>query len=126
MVTVPDWIVSSVDEFGKGMGLRGLRLNEDGAVSFTFENGVHLGIEYAYESLTMILTAKAEPGDAEAARQLAEAHPTARRSFRVRVGYLAASGEAAFAARLPEREVDLVALTTVFQELWKLVEGLKS
>ena len=126
MVTVPDWIASSVDEFGKGMGLRGLRLNEDGAVSFTFENGFHLGLEYAYESLTMILTAKAEPSDAEAARQLAEAHPTVRRSFRVRVGYLAASGEAAFAVRMPEREVDLVALTSAFQELWRMGEGLKS
>ena len=125
MVSVPEWIVSAIDEFGRGMGLKGLRLNENGAVSFTFENGLRLGMEYAYESLTMILTAKAEAGDVEAARQLAEAHPTVKRPFRVRVGYLAESGEAAFAARLPEREVDLVALTTVFQELWRLGEGLK-
>ena len=58
-------------------------------------------------------------------RLLRYAQPELRPSFKLRVGYLAKSSCALFAARLSEREVTLPALNEVFTELWRLAEDFR-
>ena len=122
---VPDWVAASLDEFGRGRGLKTLTLNEFGAASLRFENGWRLRFEYAEESLNLMITVEAERDEALMTRILMAASPEVERPHPLRAGYLADSGEAVFAICLPEREVNLVTLETAFQELWETVVGLK-
>ena len=68
----------------------------------------------------MALTLPVRFDPATAARLLAYAHPDARYGFKLRVGFLAKSGRAVFAARLADREVTLPALNSVFSVLWRI------
>ena len=121
----PDWIASALDEFGRGLGLKALALNDVDAVSLRFENGWCLRFEYAEESLNAMITVEAERDEEKMRRILMAASPEVERPYPLRAGYLADSGEAIFTIRLPEREVTLVALETAFQELWSVAVGLK-
>ena len=121
----PQWVGSEIDAFGRAAGLRGLRLAENGAATLNFENGFRLSLAYAYETLTVMLTAPAPADDALAVRILTAAHPDARRPFTLRAGYSTRRGEAVYAVRLPEREVSQVSLEAVFRELWQCGERLK-
>lgn len=40
-----DWVESTVDAFGESMGIRGLRLDEDGLVAMNVEGGAELAIQ---------------------------------------------------------------------------------
>ena len=122
---MPQWVANEIDAFGRAAGLRGLRFAENGAAALNFENGFRLSFTYAYETLTVMLTAPAAADDATAARILTAAHPDARRPFTLRAGYFPKRNEAVYAARLPEREVTQVTLDTVFRELWMCGERLK-
>lgn len=125
-MTVPDWISSALDEFGRATGLNGLRLGESGAASLSFANGARLRFEYAYETLTVVMTTPMRADDEEGLKRLlAMAHPDARHAFKLRAGHLSKRNEAVLAARLPEREVSRSSLETVFQGLWNGVERLK-
>ena len=124
MVT-PDWIASTLDEFGRGLGLKALALNDVDAVSLRFENGWRLRFEYAEETLNVMITMEVEQDEEMMRRILMAASPEVERPYPLRAAYLADSREALFAIRLPEREVTLVALDTAFQELWETVEGLR-
>ena len=121
----PEWIVSSLDEFGRGLGLRSLELGAEDSASLRFDNGWRLRFEYAEPFLTVMITIEAEQDDVQMARVLAAANPEAVRPYPLRAGYLAQSREAVFAVRLPEREVNLVSLDAAFQELWTTVVGLR-
>lgn len=124
-MAAPDWIVSAVDGFGRATGLGGLAFDEKGAVSLAFENGFRFRMEYAFETLTVMMTLPFRDDDEAAKRLLLTAHPDARRPFRLRAAYLAKRGEAVLAVRLAEREVDRMALETVFRGLWETAERLK-
>lgn len=125
-MNIPDWIASALDEFGRATGLGSLSLGEHGAASLAFANGTRLRFEYAYETLTVLMTTPMRADDEEGLKRLlALAHPDARHPFKLRAGHLARRGEAVLAARLAEREVSRVALETVFQTLWGCVERLK-
>ena len=125
-MTVPEWITSALDEFGRAAGLRGLSLGASGAASLAFANGTRLAFEYAYETLTILVTTPMRADDEEGLKRLlAFAHPDTRHPFKLRAGHLARRGEAVLAARLAEREVSRVALEEVFQDLWGCVERLK-
>lgn len=125
-MTVPDWITSALDEFGRAAGLGGLSLGESGAASLAFANGARLRFEYAYETLTVMMTTPMRADDEEGLKRLlALAHPDARHPFKLRAGHLAKRNEAVLAVRLPEREVSRMSLETVFQGLWNGVERLK-
>lgn len=122
----PEWISSALDEFGRAAGLNGLRLGENGAASLAFANGARLRFEYAYETLTVMMTTSLRADDEEGLKRLlALAHPDARHPFRLRAGHLSKRNEAVLAVRLPEREVSRTSLETVFQGLWEGVERLK-
>lgn len=121
----PDWIASALDEFGRGLGLKTLALNDVDAVSLRFENGWCLRFEYSEESLNAMITMEVEQDEVMAKRILMAANPETERPYPLRAGCLADSREAIFAIRLPEREVTLVALETAFQELWSVAVGLK-
>ena len=121
----PDWIASALDEFGRGLGLKTLALNDVGAVSLRFENGWRLRFEYAEESLNVAITTEAEQDEEMMKRILMAANPEVERPYPLRAGYFADSQEAVFAIRLSEREVNLVSLEAAFQELWETMVGLK-
>ena len=121
---VPDWIASTLDEFGRGRGLKTLVLNEFGAASLRFENGWRLRFEYAEDALNVLITVEVERDEALVKRILMAASPEVERPYPLRAAYLADSGEAVFAIRLFEREVNLVTLEAAFQELWETVVGL--
>lgn len=120
----PVWIASSLDEFGRGIGLRALALDAQGTATLRFENGWRLRFEYAEPVLTVMITMEMEQDETQMARVLAAANPEAERPYVLRAGYLVRTREAVFAVRLEEREVDLVALEAAFQELWGTVVGL--
>ena len=119
-MTAPTWIEAVVREFGQAAGLSGLALNGRGVATLDFENGAALRLEYAFDSLVVALTLPVRLEPATAARLLAYAHPEARYGFKLRVGFLAKSGRAVFAARLADREVTLPALNSVFSVLWRI------
>ncbi|MBP5227367.1 MAG: hypothetical protein J6336_08280 [Kiritimatiellae bacterium] len=116
----PDWINALIREFGKSARLADLSLNDRGAAAVTFETGVSLHFEYARGMLSVFVTLPA-PHDIQTSRRiLAYAHPSARRGFTVRSGYLVKSGRAVFAVRLGEREVTLPMINAAFAELWRI------
>ena len=121
----PEWITSSLDEFGRGLGLRTLTLDAQDAASLRFENGWRLRFEYAEPLLTVMITMEMEQNEALMARVLSAANPEVERPYALRAGYLARTREAVLAVCLEEREVDLVALEAAFQELWAVAVGLK-
>ena len=121
----PDWVASAIDEFGRGRGLKTLTLNGFGAASLRFDNGWRLRFEYADGMLNVMITMEVEPDDEALKRVLMAANPEVERAYPLRAGYLADSGEAVLAIRLPEREVSLVTLDAAFQTLWSVAVGLK-
>ena len=121
----PQWITSSLDEFGRGLGLRTLALDAQGAATLRFENGWRLRFEYTEPVLAVMITMEMEQDETQMARILTAANPEAERPYVLRAGYLVRTREAVFAVRLEEREVDLVTLEAAFQELWGTVVGLK-
>lgn len=125
-MNIPDWIVSALEEFGQATGLRGLSLGENGAASLAFANGNRLRFEYAFETLTVMMTVPMRADDEEGMKRLLTlAHPDAKHPFKLRAGHLAKGGAAVLAARLAAREVSRVSLETTFQDLWGCAERLK-
>lgn len=121
----PDWLNDAVRAFGRQMGLQSFALNDRGAAGVRFENGLSLRLEYAQESLVMTMGVPTEPSDAALKRLLVAAHPSAQRGMRIRAAYLSRAGEAIYAIRLPERDVNVTALEAAFRELWRVVDALR-
>ena len=119
-MTVPAWIDSAVGEFGQSAGLGSLSLGDRGVAALSFQNGLVLRFEYAFDSLYVMMTVPARLDASAARRLLGYAHPKARFGFRLRVGYLAKSGRAVFAVRLADRDVTLPSINAVFALLWRI------
>ena len=121
-MTAPGWIAALVGDFGKAAGLPGLALNERGTAVIAFENGYALRFEYVEGELVIAVTVPAYLDAERTKALLAYAHPKARTGLRLRVGYLARSGTAVFAARLKERAVTLPVVNQAFAVLWRIAQ----
>ena len=119
-MTAPAWIDSAVGEFGRSAGLGSLSLGDKGVAALSFQNGLTLSFEYAFDSLYVAMTIPVRLDAATAARLLGYAHPEARLGFRLRTGYLAKSERAVFAVRLADRDVTLPSLNAAFSQLWRI------
>ena len=119
-MTVPTWIDSAVGAFGQSAGLGSLSLGDRGVAALSFQNGLVLRFEYAFDSLYVAMTVPARMDAPAARRLLGYAHPEARFSFRLRAGYLAKAGRAVFAVRLADRDVTIPALNAAFALLWRV------
>lgn len=123
-MNAPQWVNSTVQVFGKQLGLQNFSLNERGVAAVRFENGVRLVLEYGAQSLIISTQIKA-PANANALKLLlAQSHYADRSQFRVRSYYVSRAGEAACAVAIPEGELNVTAMERVFQELWKRAEYL--
>ena len=119
-MTAPKWIESVVSEFGRAAGLRNLALNERGAAAVSFEDGSVLRLEYAFDSLAVVVTVPSRLDPSTARRLLTCAHPAAHHQFKLRAGWLQKTSSAVFATRLADREVTLPSLNAAFAELWRV------
>ena len=119
-MTVPTWIDSAVGAFGQSAGLGALSLGERGVAALSFQNGLVLRFEYAFDSLYVAMTVPSRMDASAAGRLLGYAHPNARFGFRLRAGYLAKAGRAVFAVRLADRDVTIPALNAAFALLWRV------
>ena len=120
MSSAPGWLEAIIRQFGEGIGLKELALNDRGAAVLRFETGASLRFEYAFESLVIALQVPCLPEPAAVKRFLALAQPERRVGFKLRVAYLTQHNSILLAARLAEREVTLPVLNTVFGGLWQL------
>jgi len=123
MSSAPGWLEAIIRQFGEGIGLKELALNDRGAAVLRFETGVSLRFEYAFESLVIALQVPCPPEPSAVKRFLALAQPERRSGFKLRVAYLSQRNCILLAARLAEREVTLPVLNTVFGELWQLANS---
>ena len=119
-MTAPAWIDSAVGEFGRAAGLGSLSLGDGGVAALSFQNGLSLRLEYADDSLFVAMTVPVRLDESVAGRLLGYAHPDARFGFRLRAGYLAKSGRAVLAVRLPDRDVTLPSINAAFALLWRI------
>ena len=119
-MTAPAWIESAVQDFGKAAGLGSLSLGDRGVAALSFQNGLALRFEYAFDSLYVAMTVPARLDASASKRLLGYAHPDARYGFRLRTGYIAKSGVAVFAVGLSGRDVTLPALNAAFAMLWRI------
>ena len=116
----PDWLNAIVRDFGRAAGADTLALNDRGAAALNFETGATLRFEYTGSDLVVAVTVPRPADPAGLRRVLAFAHPRAGGpGLRIRAGYLAASGRALLAVRIPERGVTLPALNAAIAALWR-------
>lgn len=121
----PTWLDDIIREFGRSTGLSNFSLGERGAAAVTFETGIQLRFEYAFESLVIAVSFPYPVSDPDAVRRLlATAHPGARPGFKLRAGCMERQGRAIIAARFPEREVSLPAVNSAFSALWRVAGDL--
>ena len=118
----PTWLNEIVVGFGRQLGLERFELNDHGVAGLRVENGLSVRLEYAQESLLMMVGVAVPPSAATMTRLLALVHPDARRQPPMRACYLARTGEAVYAVRVPEREVTVTQLEAVFRSLWTVAE----
>jgi len=122
----PNWMNEAVQAFGRQLNLSTLSLNEQGAAGLSFENGVSLRFEYVEGALMMVVGLKAEPDSEALSKLLTEVHPQAARGeYPLRAAYLSRTGEMVYAAKLPERNVNVSVLQEAFTELWERIERLR-
>ena len=69
MTHVPSWLNEVVRQFASGLGLQTFALNDNGVAALHFENGVVLRLEYAFDFLTLSMSAE-PPTTAEALKTL--------------------------------------------------------
>lgn len=121
----PDWLNESVRAFGRQLGLSTLELNARGAAGLAFENGASLRLEYVEGALMVMVGRAVAPSDEVLRELLKAAHPlSSRADMRVRTAYAARSGTALFVVRIPEGDVGVASIQTVFNELWQRAERL--
>ena len=124
-MTAPQWLNSTIQAFGEGMQIQDFHLNEQGVASLRFETGVVLSFEYALDSLSITFQVPSQDTPELMKRLLIYTQPERQPNFRLRVGYLAKKSMALFTARMPAREATLPAITSVFNELWRMAEDFR-
>ena len=124
-MTAPRWLNAVLREFGEGINIRDFELNDRNAASLRFETGVVLSFEYALDSLSITFQVPSQDTPELMKRLLIYTQPERQPNFRLRVGYLAKKSMALFTARMPAREATLPAITSVFNELWRMAEDFR-
>ena len=124
-MTAPRWLNAVLREFGEGINIRDFELNDRNAASLRFETGVALRFEYAFESLVIAMQIPSPDEPERLKRLLSYAQPELRPMFKLRAAYLTRTSCVMLAARLPERDVTLPNINTVFNELWRLAEDFR-
>jgi type III secretion system chaperone SycN len=111
-----------IADFGHAAGVEGLALNASGASAIRFSNGAALRFEYVNEELVVSMTFSISRSTSAIRRLLSIANPRALRGMRYRAGILPKSGAAVVAVRLPERDVTLPVVNSIFAALWRFAE----
>ena len=124
-MSAPKWLNAVLQEFGEGIYLKNFGFNRANAAAIRFETGVSLRFEYALESLVMTMQIPIVQGGEVMKSLLKYAQPERRPSFRLRVAYLEKADSAIMAAIIPERDANLAAVNSVFNELWLLAEDFR-
>ena len=91
-MTAPSWVDSVVGEFGQSAGLGRISLGERGVAALSFQNGLVLHLEHAFDSLFVTMTVPTRLDASSAARLLGYAHPDARFAFCLRMKSLMSPG----------------------------------
>ncbi|MBO5940226.1 MAG: hypothetical protein J6R18_03395 [Kiritimatiellae bacterium] len=123
MISVPRWLEDILSEFASGYGLEKFALNENGTAALKFENGVIFRLEYAANSLALLMTAEPPSNVAEAKVLLSSADPLRRGPFQIRAGLLENPSRAVMSVRLEDSDITLGNLEGVMAELWRMVEN---
>jgi len=121
-MTVPTWMNAVVEDFGRAAGAKGFSLNASGSAAIKFANGAALRFEYTGEELVVAMTSRPVAEASKIRRVLALANPRASRGLRVRAGIISKTGAMVLAVRLPERDVTLPVINSIFSMLWRAVE----
>ncbi|MBQ7650827.1 MAG: hypothetical protein IJS15_07700 [Victivallales bacterium] len=124
-MSAPKWLNSVLHDFGAGINLQNFGFNSADAAAIRFETGVSLRFEYAFESLLVTMQIPAAMQSETMKALLKYSQPERRPSFLLRVAYLEKSESAIMVARIPERNANLAALNSVFNELWVLAEDFR-
>ena len=121
-MTPPNWMQETIAEFGRSAGIDGFAFNERGTAALGFSSGAKLVFEYAYSSLSVMMTVPVVLDCAVAAKALAFAAPERRGEFRIKAGFLEKAGRVFFAVRLPHDEVSLPAVNSAFSYLRRIAD----
>ena len=126
MSAVPHWLAETMRSFGESLGLQHFAFGERNVAAMTFETGVALRFEYAYETLSVMLVVPTRGETAAIKRLLGYAHPALRGRVTVRTGYSAEKGQTFLVAKLPVAEVSLPMLNAALEDLWRLAEDFRN
>jgi type III secretion system chaperone SycN len=118
----PNWMRETIAEFGRSAGIDNFAFNERGTAALEFSSGAMLVFEYAYSSLSVMITVPVIPDSDTAAKALSFVTPERRGEFRVKSGFLEKAGRVFFAVRLPHDEVSLPAVNSAFSHLRRMAD----
>lgn len=121
-MTAPTWMNAVISDFGRAAGAEGLAINAAGSSALRFANGSALRFEYTGDELVVAMTFRLVPDVSALRRLMALANPKASRGMRFRAGIIPKTGAAVVAVRLPERDVTLPTVNTVFSALWRVAD----
>ena len=118
----PAHVISVLRDFGRAAGIGDFSLNARDSAAVRFDSGATLRFEYCFDGLTVAMTVPCRPDPAAMRRLLEYSRPSPRGGARpVRAGYLAKTGCAVFAVRIPEEAVTAPAVNAAFADLWRIV-----
>ena len=121
-MTPPNWMQETIAEFGRSAGIDNFAFNDRGTAALGFSSGAMLVFEYAYSSLSVMMTVPVELDSATAAKALSFSAPERRGEFRIKAGFLEKSGRVFFAVRLPHDEVSLPTVNSAFSYLRRIAD----
>lgn len=121
-MTAPHWVCELIAEFGRSAGIDSFGLNDHHVAMLVFGSGAALRFEYAYDSLTVMMTVPVSSDSDTVKLILRQATPERRGDFRIRSGLLPRSGRAFFAVRLPHEEMTLPILNAAFSTLRRFAD----
>ena len=121
-MTAPTWMNAVIADFGRAAGVNGLALNASGASAIKFSNDSAFRFEYTGDELVLSMSFRIAHSVSSIRRLLSVANPKALRGVCFRAGILPKTGAAIVAVRLPERDVTLPVVNSVFSALWRLAE----
>lgn len=118
----PGWMQEVIAEFGRAAGIENFAFNERNTAALSFESGATLVFEYAYSSLTVMMTVPVVVDSSTAAKALSFAVPERRGEFRIKTGFFQKAGRVFFAVRLPHDEVSLPVVNSAFSYLRRIAD----
>jgi type III secretion system chaperone SycN len=112
----------TIAEFGRSAGIENFAFNDRGTAALGFASGASLVFEYAYSSLSVVMTVPVATDCDTAAKALSFAAPERRGDFRIKAGFLEKAGKVFFAVRLPHDEVSLPVVNSAFSHLRRIAD----